>query len=223
MSDFRSKARDLASQYASTDDALGWFDRLYTTAGGDAATIPWADLQPNGYFVEWAESHGLSGDDGRRKALVCGCGLGDDAEALSTIGFDVTAFDISPAAIEWAKRRFATSRVSYVVANLLSPPADWIGKFDFILEAYTLQVLPSEMQTAAMKSMARLVAPGGSILLIARGRDEHAPRGLDFRWPLSRVDLKVLKECGLREDSFEDLLEDADPPVRRFRAVYSRA
>jgi len=223
MSDPRSRARNLASEYASTDDALGWFDRLYTTAAGDASTIPWADLKPNPHFVDWAETHGLHGDGGRRKALVCGCGLGDDAEALSTIEFDVKAFDISPAAIEWAQKRFAASRVHYIVANVLSPPLDWRKKFDFILEAYTLQVLPPEMQQVAMTSLAQLLAPGGSILLIARGRDDSDPAGQDYRRPLSRADLKTFVESGLREDSFEDFVEDGDPPVRRFRIVYSRA
>ena len=125
MGNARQRVNDLAAEYASRNDALGWFDRLYEVAAGDASTIPWADLAPNSHFVHWAEAHGLNGDDGRRRALVCGCGLGDDAEALSTIGFDVTAFDISAAAIAWAQQRFPQSRVKYVVENLLSPPAEW--------------------------------------------------------------------------------------------------
>ncbi|MDZ7952448.1 hypothetical protein [Nostoc sp. DedQUE09] len=34
-----------------------------------------------------------------QKALVIGCGLGDDAEALAHLGFEVTTFDISPTAM----------------------------------------------------------------------------------------------------------------------------
>lgn len=39
-------------------------------------------------------------------AVVVGCGLGDDAEALAAAGFAVTAFDVSGSAIAWAKERF---------------------------------------------------------------------------------------------------------------------
>ncbi|MCC5670705.1 class I SAM-dependent methyltransferase [Nostoc sp. CHAB 5784] len=40
-----------------------------------------------------------------QKALVIGCGLGDDAEAIASLGFEVTAFDISPTAIAWCQER----------------------------------------------------------------------------------------------------------------------
>ena len=93
--------------------------------------------------------------------------------------------------------------------------------FDFIFEAYTLQVLPTEMQVTAMREMAKLVAPGGSILVVARGRDDDAPRGEQVPWPLSRKELGVLVESGLSESSFEDFYEDGECGVRRFRGVYT--
>ena len=37
------------------------------------------------------------------KALIIGCGLGDDAIGLENIGFTVTAFDISQHCIDWCK------------------------------------------------------------------------------------------------------------------------
>jgi len=44
------------------------------------------------------------------------------------------------------------TRLNYTVADLLNPPGEWIGHFDFVLESYTLQVRPPELRPAAMRS-----------------------------------------------------------------------
>ena len=69
--------------------------------------------------------------------------------------------------------------------------------------------------------MAVLVAAGGTLLVIARGREPGDPEG-EFPWPLTRVELDVFKDSGLAEFSFEDFTDKEDPPVRRFRAEYRR-
>ena len=93
---------------AAKGDALGWFDALYKEADGDNGKIPWADLTPNKYLQTWAEQTNLQGNN--RNALVVGCGLGDDAKFLHDLGFRVTAFDISPTAIEWAAKTTRENR-----------------------------------------------------------------------------------------------------------------
>jgi 2-polyprenyl-3-methyl-5-hydroxy-6-metoxy-1,4-benzoquinol methylase len=77
-----------------------------------------ADLVPNPSLVSWLDEHELAG-----RALKVGAGLGDDAEELARRGLAVTAFDIAPTAVAWAKRRFPDSQVDYVVADVLAPPA----------------------------------------------------------------------------------------------------
>ena len=49
-----------------------------------------------------------------QKAIVIGCGVGDDAEALSEAGYEVTAFDISPEAILLCKNRYPDTTVNYL-------------------------------------------------------------------------------------------------------------
>ena len=73
-------------------------------------------------------------------------GLGDDAKYLDDLGFKVTAFDISPTAIEWAKRLHADTDIQFEVADLFEPFRDWLGAFDFVFEMYTIQPLPIEMR-----------------------------------------------------------------------------
>ena len=72
----RERTKELAKSFAEKGDATGWFDALYKEAEGDNEKIPWADLVPNKFFVEFVEKTKLKGDN--RKALVVGCGLGDD-------------------------------------------------------------------------------------------------------------------------------------------------
>ena len=165
----------MAAEGLAQGDATGWFERFYQQAGGDWDRVPWADLRPNPYLVAWLRTFGASPT--RKRCLVVGCGLGDDAEALASAGFEVTAFDISPTAIAAAQRRFPRSGVDYVVADILQPPPAWTAAFDLIFEAFTLQALPPEPRHAAIGSMASLVAPGGRIFVLCRAREASEPAG----------------------------------------------
>jgi ubiquinone/menaquinone biosynthesis C-methylase UbiE len=153
------------------------------------------------------------------RALKVGCGLGDDAEELARQGFHVTAFDVAPAAIDWDKKRFPDSPVEYLVADLLNPPGQWRRAFDFVLESYTLQVLPASLRREAMTRIASFVKPGGTLLVIARARDAQDPIG-HMPWPLTREELLWFGRLGLHIDSYEDFWDDETPRVRRFRIAY---
>src|SRR5256885_1552252 len=112
----REKILEIAAKFQERGDHLGWFDAVYSEADGDIENIPWADLEPNRFFKTWAEERELKGNG--RKAIVVGCGLGDDARYLAELGFDVTGFDISPTAIEWAKRLNADQGIHFETADL---------------------------------------------------------------------------------------------------------
>jgi SAM-dependent methyltransferase len=155
------------------------------------------------------------------RALKIGCGLGNDAEELARRGWQVTAFDISPSAIQWCSRRFPNSPCTYTVADVLNPPTQWTGMYDLIFEAYTLQVLPPSLRQTAMHNIVRLLAPSGMLLIVCRGREPADPQG-DMPWPLTRLELETFKERGLIERSFEDFLDSEIPPVRRFRVTYTK-
>lgn len=97
---------------------------MYKESGGDTEKIPWADMEPNRFFKAWAEETELKG--GGRSALVVGCGLGDDAKYLHDLGFKVTAFDISPTAIEWAKKVYGDTDIQFETADLFQAPQSWV-------------------------------------------------------------------------------------------------
>lgn len=214
----REKVNQLADKYLAKGEPLGWFEELYRLADGNPSQIPWADMECNVNFLEWAKRCGLGGEG--KTALVIGCGLGDDAETLARFGFEVTAFDISPTAIEWCRRRFGDTKVHYVVADLFDSGELVRRKYDFVLEVYTLQVLPPELQQRAMVCIADRVAEGGTLLVVTRGRDDNDPRSTGLHWRISHEDLNEFVKNGLKEVSFEDYMDQEDPPVRRFRVEY---
>jgi SAM-dependent methyltransferase len=177
------------------------------------------ETRPNPYLVAWLRTFGASPI--RKRCLVVGCGPGDDAEALASAGFEVTAFDSSPAAIAAARQRFPRSGVDYVVADVLQPPPAWTEAFDLIFEAFTLQTLPPGPRHAAIASIARLVGPGGRVFLLCRAREADEPPG-ELPWPLTREELALFEGAGLRATSVDVVVDDETPPARRFRAFFDR-
>ena len=216
----RARARELAAEFHRKGDPTGWFERLYQEGEAGKSTVPWANLRPNPFLLDFWKTHPLS--TAEKTALTIGSGLGDDAEQLAAWGFRTTAFDISETAIRASRKRFPTTSVEYCATNLLEPPSAWCRTFDFVFEANTLQVLPATLRPRAIENIAGFLRPGGLLLVIARGREPSDPEG-QMPWPLTRAELSAFTTAGLQEISFEDLLDFEDPSepgVRRFRALY---
>ncbi len=219
----RTAARELASAHLQRGDPLGWFDVLYRGARGQASAIPWADLQPNPNLSDWLSHAALSPRAcGNGRALVIGCGLGDDAELLASLGWSVVAFDISAEAIRWARERFPDSQVSYRVVDLFASPPEWRGAFDLVVEAYTLQVLPPELRMQAVRLIGGWVAARGLLCVIARGREDSDPPG-QMPWPLTQSEVRAFAEVDLNCEVFQDYMDPKERSVRRFRAIFRRA
>ncbi len=129
---------------------------------------------------------------------------------------------MAPTALERARRRFPNSRVDYRVADLLALPRDFEGAFDLVIECYTLQVLPPEVRVRAVDALRRTLRPGGTLLVVARGREPEEPQG-QMPWPLTRAEVEAIQTRALRCVRFEDFLDAEDPPVRRLRAWFRLA
>jgi SAM-dependent methyltransferase len=213
----RSLARKLAYDYNNAGKPLDWFESLYKSGEKDISLIPWADFKPNPNLVEWMrlnKSLIISGD-----CLVVGCGVGDDAEYLAEIGFNVDSFDISATAINLCKARNTRSGVNYFVDDITNPANT--KRYDFIFEANTLQVLPFELRKKALKNFSGLLKDDGFILIICRARNNNEDEG-NMPWPLTKDELEILSadfDCL----SFEDFQDKFDKPaLRRFRILYKK-
>ncbi|MBE9011473.1 class I SAM-dependent methyltransferase [Pseudanabaenaceae cyanobacterium LEGE 13415] len=216
MTDAYTRTVQLSTEFIENGDPLGWFEALYATANGDPTAVPWARLTPNALLLDWLDRGLIRG----KTAIVIGCGLGDDAEELAKRGLSVTGFDISESAIAWSHQRFPNSPVTYEVADLFALPEAWKGRFDFVLESYTIQAMPPELRTKAIPKIAELVAPSGQLLVICRGREPDQDLSA-VPFPLTKTELLGFQRSGLSEVEFEDFAEPET--VRRFRVLYDRA
>ena len=197
-------------------DPVGFFEPLYVAAAAGQGEVPWDRGAPHPLVEEWAADVAGAG----RTALVVGSGLGPDAELLAQRGFDVVAFDVSPTAIASTRERYPESPVDYRVANLLDLPADWRQAFDFVLESLTVQSMPPGFHAAAIANIARTVAPGGTLLVVATARDEAAGLPDGPPWPLTRAEVESFATDGLQIVAIEDIRRPAVPA--RWRARFER-
>ena len=217
--DARERTKEIQAEFAEKGDALGWFDALYREAAGDNERIPWADLEPNKFLRRFAEQTNLQGNN--RKALVVGCGLGDDARYLYDLGFRVTAFDISRTAIEWARKLHSNTDIEFFTADLFDAPKEWFAAFEFVLEVYTIQPLPLEMRPQVIDAIANFVEFRGKLIVVTRGReDDEIP--LELPWALSRKDLSRFEVNRLQQIHFEEMFGDEEEPIKRFVIEYEK-
>ncbi|MEM7164046.1 MAG: class I SAM-dependent methyltransferase [Planctomycetota bacterium] len=215
----RDDIRRLANTSIENGRPVQWFEELYALAQRDTDVVPWADLEPNPHLMSWlATDHGVNLTG---RALTIGCGLGDDAEELQLRGLQTTAFDVAESAVAWCKERFPDTAVEYTVADLFAPPDSWSQAFDFVFECYTVQSLPLTVRARAIAALSTFVRPGGHLLLVSRGRDTTDDPG-QLPWPLTQDDLQPLQR-EFETLTFDDFLDDEDPPVRRFRVLLRRS
>jgi SAM-dependent methyltransferase len=163
------------------------FEAIYTGAEAGAAKPPWDYGAPRPQLVEWAEAQDLAGGGG--EALVVGCGYGADAEFLASLGFRTTGFDFAPTAIAGARRKHPDTEVTYLVADVLDLPREWQGRFDLVVESLTVQSMPPELHNVAARNIAGLVAPQGTLLVLATTREEVS-EVTGPPWPLTRSEVE---------------------------------
>jgi 2-polyprenyl-3-methyl-5-hydroxy-6-metoxy-1,4-benzoquinol methylase len=213
--------KSLANISVDPQDPTSWFEPLYADAKGDTAQVPWAKNQAHPYLQQWLATNPpqTEGKTAGKSALVIGCGLGDDAELLATIGYQVTAFDISPTAIAWCQQRFFNSTVNYLVADLFDLDPQWQGKYDFVFECKTIQALPLNVRSQVISKISALVAPQGTLLVITRHRDANTiPDGPP--WALSDVELSEFTELGLTEVQRDRFVEGEQIKIEQYRLEY---
>lgn len=216
IDDGDTDASRLAAESLAQHDPTGWFERLYAEAAAGDAIVPWDRAEPNPLLVDWLDERGVDGAG--RRAIVIGCGYGRDAEYVAGLGFSTTAFDVSESAVRGARVRFPESKVDYVVADLLDPPAAWSGAFDLVVESITVQSMPLSVRAEAIRHVGRMVARGGELLVISgiREEGEHVEGP---PWPLTRSEVDSFAAGGLRAIRVEQVPR---PDSYRWRAVFRR-
>lgn len=217
-------AADLEFQkivHENTGDYADNFEAVYAAAAEGKVEVPWGAVRERHHWLRrWAAERQLDGTG--KRAVVVGCGFGHDAEFVATLGYDTTAFDISPSGIRMAQERHPGSPVNYVVASVLEPPAEWVRAFDLVVEISTVQALPRAMRAEVTEAIGNLVAPGGTLIVISTAQQGPVDDADYGPWPLTRDEVEAFTTVGLNAVEVIQAEDAEDPSIRRWRAEFRR-
>src|SRR5579859_6548406 len=206
----------LAAQSLAAGNPTGWFEALYSAGEAGHVAIPWSRQEAHPLLVEWATARAAPGTG--KRAIVVGCGLGADAEFIRSLGYDTTAFDISPTAIRQARHRHPSSAVDYTTADLLYLPKKWERAFDLVVEVITVQALPDPPRRNAIVNVGRLVGEGGVLVVVEWATPpEGGPIPPPPPWPLQRSEIELFAADGLDIATMELLTLPEEPYEHRWR------
>ena len=206
------------ARYSIDNEYYEGMDELWWDPAGPAAILHAINRPRVGFYLEQL------GDLGGRLVLDAGCGGGLVARELAAAGAEVVGVDRSLGSLGVARRavgghfRPAQGRLERL------PFAD--GSFDAVVAADVLEHLPD--LPAAVKELARVLAPGGSFLFDTINRTPWAwftavfglerwlrvvPRGThDWRLFIRPAELdRLLRASGLEAVAVEGLASRVGP------------
>jgi SAM-dependent methyltransferase len=102
------------------------------------------------------------------KTIDMGCGAGNYAIYLASVGFDVTGVDISPSAVALAEANANKKGVAcrFVVADVLGGLSEVGDTFDFAYDWSLLHHVFPEDRKQYIETVHRLLVPGGKYLSV---------------------------------------------------------
>jgi cyclopropane fatty-acyl-phospholipid synthase-like methyltransferase len=129
-------------------------------AGSDPP--PWDIGQPQSAFARLAEQGLLTG-----QLLDAGCGTGEHTLLAASSGADALGVDLSPLAIERARRKAATRGIKarFEVADALGL-GDLGLDLDTIIDSGLFHVFDDESRARYVTSLASVLRPGGRLHLM---------------------------------------------------------
>jgi ubiquinone/menaquinone biosynthesis C-methylase UbiE len=135
----------------------------------------------------------LSGAAGSGKVLIPGCGSSYEVRAFHDAGYDVTAIDFSPAAVEQAKKVLGSLAERVILGNFFTHDFGQ-RRFDLIYERTFLCSLPPARWPDYVNRMADLLSPRGRLIgLFLYGQEPEPPP-----YPLTDAQAEALFEKHFR-------------------------
>ncbi len=139
------------------------FDEMY------ASTPPWDIGRPQPTFVDLAQRGNIHGS-----VLDVGCGTGENALYLASLGHEVWGVDIVPAPIEKARAsaKHRGLNVTFKVFDALS--LNRLGRmFDTVIDSGLFHVFSDEDRVLFERSLASILRPDGWYFMLCFS--EHEP------------------------------------------------
>jgi SAM-dependent methyltransferase len=131
---------------------------------------PWVTGEPALELVEYFKELGKAPAD----ALEIGSGVGTDSIWMAQQGSRVTAVDISPTALETAKKNAesAQAKVNFVLGDIRTERPVQANSVDFVYDRGVYHVMTAEQQPSFVDSVADVLRDGGTWLCIAGSADQ---------------------------------------------------
>ena len=110
------------------------------------------------------------------RSIELGCGSGTNAVWLAKQGFEVTAVDVSSAAISRARERAASegAKVSFLCGDVLNLPD--IGTYDFVFDCGCYHVVRRLDVQSYQRTLRQVTHPGSiGLVLAGNAREPHEP------------------------------------------------
>lgn len=144
-----------------TADGAPWWDSFYADR---TKPVPFFAAKPDESLASYLERGLIT--PGR--ALDLGCGPGRNALHLASLGFEVDAVDLSPAAIAWAedRAREAGADVRFHCGDAFAlTGAELTGPYDLIYDSGCFHHLPPHRRISYLGLLDNVLAPGGHFAL----------------------------------------------------------
>ncbi|MFG2981193.1 class I SAM-dependent methyltransferase [Streptomyces sp. NPDC048258] len=144
-----------------TADGASWWDGFYADR---SKPVPFFVAKPDENLVSYLDRGLIT--PGR--ALDLGCGPGRNALHLASLGFEVDAVDLSPAAIAWAgdRAREAGADIRFHCGDAFALAAtELTGPYDLIYDSGCFHHLPPHRRISYRALLDRALAPGGHLAL----------------------------------------------------------
>jgi 2-polyprenyl-3-methyl-5-hydroxy-6-metoxy-1,4-benzoquinol methylase len=206
---------DIADYWRSHNRRRGRYDPADDPDGLNNVCQSGAPLAVNRYYARFQRvvyeellqqvPHGAG-----RRALDVGCGTGRWCRLLHEQGFAVTGVDLQDELVAANRERYPDMR--FQCGPIQTFTAE--DRFDLVSSVTVIQHMPPDEQRAALGNIARLVKPGGHVLLLENVGDHDSP--IVFAHPAAEW------TAMLREHGFEALTirrYDYSPVLRLYYAL----
>lgn len=144
----------------STDATV--HDRQHQRDSSEIGAAPWEIGRPQPAFVSLAQSRQI-----RDPVLDIGCGTGENALYLASLGLDVNGVDSARAAIETArdKARVREVRANFRVVDALDLAC--LGTtFETVIDSGLFHLFTDEERHRFLPSLAAVLRPGGTYFML---------------------------------------------------------
>jgi methyl halide transferase len=135
--------------------------------------LPWDSGLPSRELLRVLQETGIQ----PCRALELGCGTGTNSVELARRGFDVTAVDCAPRAIEIARAKAASVNVNWIVADVQNFGAG-LEPFDFVFDRGCYHCCRRVDFAGYAATLRNVTRPGTRMLCLAGHIDETSDSGI---------------------------------------------